>query len=147
MRRIPLLALFVVMAVFMFAQGDTPKGVPAFNRKPPTKADRLPPILPKEQLWGANFQSPVQIRAYLLAAKLSSELHQMPCHCYCDRIGHKSLRSCYETTHASQCDACLKELYYISQAKKKGKTVAQIRQGIIGGQWRQIDLNAAAAAN
>ena len=140
---LPLLVLLLA-ATILFAQGDT--GVPAYNRRPPTKADKLPPILPKEQLWGASFQYPYQIRAYELAAGLSSELHQMPCYCYCDRIGHKSLRSCYENTHAAHCPACLKELYYISQEKKKGKTVAQIRKGIIAGAWKDIDLNAAAAS-
>jgi hypothetical protein len=148
MRRAALIPVCVVLiAIALFAQGNTPTGVPAYNKKPPTKADKLPPILPKETLWGPNFQAPFQIRAYQLAPKLQSELHQMPCYCYCDRMGHKSLRSCYESTHAANCDACLKELFYIAQEKKKGKTTAQIRKGIIAGQWREINLSAAAEGN
>jgi hypothetical protein len=140
-------ALVIALALALFAQGDAPKGVPAYNKRPPTKADKLPPILPSEVLWGPNFQSPIQVRAYQMAPKLQAELHQMPCYCYCDRVGHKSLRTCYESTHAANCDACLKELYYIAQEKKKGKTTAQIRKGIIAGNWKDIDLNAAAATN
>jgi hypothetical protein len=136
-----------LIAATLFAQGDAPKGVPAFNRRPPTKADKLPPILPKEVLWGPNFQSNVQVRAYELAQTVQADLHQMPCYCYCDRIGHRSLRTCYESTHAANCDACLKELYYIVQEKKKGKSAPQIRKGIIAGNWRQVDLQAAAAGN
>ena len=140
------LFLFVLIAMTMLAQGDAPAGVPAYNRRPPTKADKLPPILPREQRWGPYFQYPFQVRAYELASQLSSELHQMPCYCYCDRIGHKSLRTCYETTHASHCAACLKELFYIHQEKAKGKTTAQIRKGIISGQWESIDLEKAGQA-
>ena len=140
------LSFVVLLAIAGFAQGDAPRGVPAYNRRPPTKADKLPPILPKEQLWGVNFQHPVQVQAYQLAPKLSADLHQLPCYCYCDRIGHKSLRSCYESTHAANCDACLKELYYLNQEKKKGKSLAKIRKEIIAGAWRSVDLNAAVAA-
>jgi len=42
---------------------------------------------------------------------------------------------------------CLKELYYSYAQTKKGKTAAQIRQGIIKGDWKQIDLDSAASAN
>jgi hypothetical protein len=57
------------------------------------------------------------------------------------------LRSCFENTHGAQCDICLKELYYSYQQHRKGKSAAQIRAGIIKGEWRQIDLQSAAAIN
>ena len=98
------------------------------------------PILPAEQLWGANFQTPVQKKAYLLAAKIPDVIYQQPCYCYCDRIGHKSLHSCYESTHAANCGACLKELYYSYEQTQKHKTPRQIREGIIQGEWKSIDL-------
>ena len=34
----------------------------------------------------------------------------------------------------------MQELYYSYQQHKKGKTAAQIRAGIIKGEWKQIDL-------
>ena len=86
--------------------------VPAYNSAPPPKGAKLPPILGREQLWGENAQYPHQTHAYELAAKISSVLHQQPCYCYCDRMGHNSLRSCFENTHGARCDICLKELYY-----------------------------------
>ncbi len=107
----------------------------------------MAPILGKDQLWGADAQSPYQTHAYDLAAKIPTVLHQQPCYCYCDRMGHNSLHSCFETTHGARCATCLKEVYYSYQQHKKGRTAAQIRQGIIKGEWKQIDLEAAAAVN
>jgi hypothetical protein len=41
----------------------------------------------------------------------------------------------------------LKELYYSYQQNKKGKSAAQIRAGIIKGEWKQVDLQSAEAIN
>jgi hypothetical protein len=120
--------------------------VPAYN-PPPAKGAKLPPILPTENLWGQNSQYPYQTHAYELAAKIPSVIYQMPCYCYCDRMGHKSLHSCFEGSHGAECATCLKELYYTYEQTKKKKTVAQVRQGIIKGEWKQIDLEAAATMN
>jgi hypothetical protein len=38
----------------------------------------------------------------------------------------------------------LKELYYSYAQYEKGKTAKQIRQGIIAGDWRQVNLEQAA---
>jgi hypothetical protein len=62
-------------------------------------------------------------------------------------MGHNSLHSCFENTHGAQCATCLKELYYSYQQHQKGKTAAQIRAGIIKGDWKQIDLEPAATIN
>lgn len=122
-------------------------GIPAYNAGPPPKDTKLPATLSKADLWGADAQYPYQTRAYELAAKIPNVLHQQPCYCYCDRMGHNSLHSCFETTHGAQCSTCLKELYYSYQQSKKGKTAAQIRAGIIKGEYKQIDLAAAASTN
>jgi hypothetical protein len=62
-------------------------------------------------------------------------------------MGHNSLHSCFESTHGAQCAVCLKELYYSYQQHQRGRTAAQIRSGIIKGEWKQIDLQSAAAIN
>ena len=69
-----------------FAQGDH---VPAYNNAPPKPGDAQ--ILPKDQLWGENFKYPYQVRAYQLAAKIPDVSNQLPCYCYCERMGHNSL--------------------------------------------------------
>jgi len=134
---------FVVSAPWATSQQEA--AVPAFNSGPPPKGIKLPPILAKEFLWGQNAQHPFQTHAYDLAAKIPVVLHQQPCYCYCDRIGHNSLHSCFENTHGAQCATCLKELYYANAMTKKGKTPTQIRQGIIKGEWKPIDLQTAAS--
>jgi hypothetical protein len=122
-------------------------GVPAYNAGPPPKGTKLPAILAKDQLWGADAQYPYQTHAYELASKIPTVLHQQPCYCYCDRMGHNSLHSCFENTHGAQCSICLKELYYSYEQHKKGKTAAQIRAGIIKGEWKLIDLQSTATIN
>jgi hypothetical protein len=139
------LAIFVVTApgVVPADEGD----IPAYNASPPPKGAKLPAILTKADLWGSDAQYPFQTHAYELAAKIPIILHQQPCYCYCDRMGHNSLHSCFEGTHGAQCATCLKELYYSYVQYKKGKTAAQIRAGIIKGEWKQIDLDKAAEIN
>ncbi len=143
-------AFLFLVTITMSAQWSAPQeegGVPAFNAGPPPKGAKLPPILTKADLWGADAQYPYQTHAYELAAKIPAVIHQQPCYCYCDRMGHNSLHSCYENTHGAQCSTCLKELYYTYQENKKGKTASQIRAGIIKGDWKQIDLASAASIN
>jgi hypothetical protein len=122
-------------------------GVPAYNAAPPAKSAKLPAILKPQELWGGDAQYPYQTHAYELAAKIPNVIHQQPCYCYCDRMGHNSLHSCFENSHGARCSTCLKELYYSYQQNKKGATAAQIRAGIIGGDWKQIDLKSAAEIN
>jgi Protein of unknown function with PCYCGC motif len=143
-------AFLFLMTLSLSAQWIAPQdenGVPAYNAAPPPKGTKLPPILTKADLWGGDAQYPYQTHAYELAAKIPAVLHQQPCYCYCDRMGHNSLHSCFENTHGAQCSTCLKELYYSYQQHQKGKTASQIRTGIIKGEWRSIDLQGAAAIN
>jgi len=41
----------------------------------------------------------------------------------------------------------MKELYYSYSMTQKKKTPAQIRQGIMKGEWKQVDLKTAASIN
>ena len=142
------LGLLVLGVSAPWATSQQDGAVPHYNARPPAKGVTLPPILGREQLWGANAQYPFQSHAYELAAKIPVVLHQQPCYCYCDRgMGHNSLHSCFEGTHGAECSVCLKELYYSYSMHKKGKTATQIRQGIMKGEWKQIDLQTAAAIN
>jgi len=151
LKRALILAFLFLVTLALSAQwaaSQEDQGVPAYNAGPPVRGKKLPPILPKENLWAENAQFAYQTHAYELAAQIPNVLHQQPCYCYCDRgMGHNSLRSCFEGTHGAQCDVCLKELYYSYSQTKKGKTAAQIRQGIVKGEWKQVNLEAAASMN
>ena len=141
------LALTLIVSAPWASSQQEETRVPAFHTAPPAAGAKLAPILGKEQLWGENDEYPYQSHAYELAAKIQSVIYQQPCYCYCDRMGHKSLHSCFEGTHGAQCSTCLKELYYAYQMTKQHKTAAQIRKGIIAGEWRQVDLETATAIN
>jgi hypothetical protein len=141
-----LLSVTLTLSAQFPAQEDE-GGIPAYNAGPPPKGTKLPDIMSKSELWGADAQYPYQTHAYDLAAKIPAVLHQQPCYCYCDRMGHNSLHSCFENTHGARCATCLKELYYSYQQHQKGKTAAQIRAGIIKGDWKLIDLQSAATIN
>jgi hypothetical protein len=148
-RAFTLLFLFAVTLTVsaQYPAQEDEGGIPAYNAGPPPKGTKLPAVMSKADLWGADAQYPYQTHAYELAAKIPVVLHQQPCYCYCDRMGHNSLHSCFEGTHGARCSTCLKELYYSYQQHKKGKTAAQIRAGIIKGDWKLIDLQSAATLN
>ena len=141
------LFLVVLMVSAPWARSQQEGAVPAYNATAPAKGTKLPAILTRDQLWGDNAQFPYQIHAYELASKIPVVLHQQPCYCYCDRMGHNSLHSCFENAHGARCDICLKELYYAYVQHQKGKTATQIRKSIMQGEWRQIDLEKAATIN
>jgi hypothetical protein len=142
------LFLMVTMASAPWLQSESDQGVPHFNVGTPAAGTELAAILTKDQLWGSNAQFPYQTHAYELAAKIPKVLYQQPCYCYCDRsMGHKSLHSCFSSTHGAECGTCLKELYYTYTMNKQGKTARQIRAGIIKGDWKLIDLETAATIN
>jgi hypothetical protein len=141
-------ALFLMVTVVSAPclQSESEQEVPHFSPAPPATSVKLPPILTKDALWGANAQFPYQTHAYELAAKIPKVIYQQPCYCYCDRgMGHNSLHSCFSGTHGAQCATCLKELYYTYSMNKQGKTAQRIRAGIIKGDWKSIDLSTAAS--
>jgi hypothetical protein len=79
---------------------------------------------------------------YAIAAKEKAILYQQPCFCHCDReVNHKSLLDCYVDTHASVCMLCKKEAVLAYTESQQGKTAAQIRQDIIDGKWKAVDLS------
>lgn len=142
------LFLMVTMLSAPWLESEADQGVPHFNERAPAAGTELAPILSKDQLLGSNAQFPYQTHAYELAAKIPKVLYQQPCYCYCDRsMGHKSLHSCFSSTHGAECETCLKELYYTYTMNKQGKTARQIRAGIIKGDWKLIDLETAATIN
>jgi hypothetical protein len=142
------LVLLILAVSTPWAISQQEGGVPAYHVGPPAKDADLPPLLAREQLWGANAQYAFQGHAYELAAKIPNVIYQQPCYCYCDRgMGHKSLRSCFEGTHGAQCSVCLREVYYSYSQHQKGKTPAQTRQGIMKGEWKQVDLQTGASTN
>ena len=79
---------------------------------------------------------------YALAAKEKAVLYQEPCFCHCNReVGHESLLDCFVDTHAAGCLLCKKEAVLSYDESKQGKTAAQIRQDLVDGKWKAVDLS------
>ena len=115
------------------ATSDEP--VPAFHSKVP------PGPLP-ETLSPGLFTDIVIQNAYTIAARIRKILYQQPCYCHCDRSqGHGSLLDCFASKHASGCEICVREEFYAYEQSHKGKTSAQIREGIERGDWQQVDVS------
>lgn len=132
-----LLALLTVAASAQWMPMDSP--IPAFHIAPPRKA--APPLLPEEEWKGTYFTHRYQTTAYRMAAAIPDVIYQQPCFCWCSRaMGHKSLHSCFENSHGATCTVCMGEAAYAYQQTKLGKTPAEIRTGIVNGEWRSIDL-------
>ena len=122
-----------------FTQQANP--VPAFHPTAPSKAEAVPAVLTEKQLAAQGMTQPVQIAAYKAVAKAPNVIYQEPCYCYCDRgHGHTSLHSCFESTHGANCGVCMGEALYSYKMSKKGWSPKMIRDGIIRGDWKQMDL-------
>jgi len=134
-----LVVLFI--AAMTHAQNTATNAVPAFHATRPLAATKLPPILTEKQLADQGMIAPAQKEAYKAAARASSVVYQMPCYCYCDRNhGHTSLRSCFESTHGAECGTCMQEALYSYRQSKKGWTAKMIRNGILQGDYKMVDL-------
>jgi len=108
--------------------------IPAYHASAPRGP--LPATLDPKQFPDVSTQ-----KIYAMAAKVKPVLYQQPCYCRCDReVGHTSLLDCFGDNHGSICDVCKKEAVYSYQQTKLGKTPAQIRAGIMAGEWKKVDL-------
>src|SRR5262252_6725473 len=139
MNRVFVSAFVLAVGVIAFAQGDH---VPAYNAQAP-KPGELLPILPADLRIGENFKYPYQLHGYELAARIPGVISQLPCYCFCERIGHTSLHTCFESAHRAHYETSLKEVEFKRQQTKPKRPPAQLRDGIIKGEWKSIDLEAA----
>ena len=114
-------------------QSAADEAVPAYHARPPQGT--LPATMNPEL-----FPDPVVQNAYAVAAKIKKTLYQQPCYCHCDRSqGHGSLLDCFASKHGAECGTCIREDFYAYEQSHKGKSAAQIRAGIINGEWQSVD--------
>jgi len=108
--------------------------IPAYHASPPVGP--LPATLSP-----SLFTDPLVQNAYRLAARIKKILYQEPCYCHCDRSeGHGSLLDCYAGKHAAECGTCIREGLYSYEQARKGKSAAQIREGIERGDWQHVNI-------
>ncbi len=107
-----LIVTLTMTSLWAAPQDEEGTGIPAYNAGPPPKGTKLPAILTKDQLWGADAQYPYQTHAYDLAAKIPAVLHQQPCYCFAIAWATTACTAVLKDTHGARCATCLKELYY-----------------------------------
>jgi uncharacterized protein with PCYCGC motif len=116
-----------------YPQSAADDAVPAYHARAPQEA--LPATMDPEL-----FTDPVVQNAYAVAARIKKVLYQQPCYCHCDRNhGHKSLLDCFASRHGSGCGTCIYEDFYAFEQSGKGRSAAQIRAGIVKGEWKSVD--------
>ena len=127
-----LVVIFALAAGTLLAQkGQTAKAVPPYH-KTLAEAEPLPQTLSPSQ-----FSNALVAEAYQIAEEIPGVLAQQPCYCPCSKeFGHTSLLDCFTSTHTAGCGICMAEAFYSYNMTKDGKTPAEIREGIIGGEWR-----------
>ena len=142
MKRILLTAAIGLSTVAGYAQWSNPMSdIPAYHPLPPANMSALKPVLHGTQLTGPSFRYAWQVAVYKEAAKIPGVLYQLPCYCRCDRaLGHTSLLSCYQGTHAAECSTCAQEGAFAYEMTKRGWTPKQIREAIEHKAYESINL-------
>ena len=113
-------AALAVLAVKPGAGGTVPHPEP----RPGVTAERvLPPsLLPS---------TPGAAEAYAAARSAPRVLDGLYCHCDCSKhFGHRSLLTCFESDHGSQCDVCTGEATLATRLASQGSSLDDIRRAI-----------------
>jgi Protein of unknown function with PCYCGC motif len=135
------------------AQSDdaTPAATSAIMNAPEPGAETIPSYFASAEaarpypatLPPSQFPNPVIAHAYAVAQQIPGTLAQQPCYCMCYKTaGHRGLLDCYASLHASACSVCIQEALLTEKLQKEGRTPSQIREAIIRGDWRSVELGA-----
>jgi hypothetical protein len=144
MHKVTATCLLLGAAIALAATPRHSAPLPAEQTQEPTPAfhDQAPKGDLPETMSPLTFPDTLVQNAYIVAARVKKTLYQEPCYCHCDQSqGHGSLLDCFVSRHGSGCNICMGEAFYSYEQLKKGKTSAQIREGIMKGEWQSVDLS------
>jgi outer membrane murein-binding lipoprotein Lpp len=143
--KILLMIALALVAMLMAGCGQTTQKTSQPSNNATQTQARVPAYYPDVKSAGAlaatlspdKFIGPAK-DAYKVAQEIPNTLAQLPCYCYCDmHMGHKSLHSCFEDTHASQCAVCVSEALEAYEMHQNGMSPAQIRERIVAEYSKQ----------
>jgi hypothetical protein len=84
-------------------------------------------VLPPSQV----LNTPGALEAYAAARNAPQLLDGLYCHCECAKhFGHRSLLTCFESDHGSQCDICMGEALLATELASRGSSLDAIRRAI-----------------
>jgi len=102
------------------ASGPLPHPEP----RPAVTAERVLPA-------GAVLNTPGAADAYAAARSAPHVLDGVHCYCECAKhLGHRSLLTCFETDHGSQCDICMGEATLAARLASQGGSLDEVRRAI-----------------
>ncbi len=65
--------------------------------------------------------------AYQYAAEIPKVIDSQFCYCYCKKHkNHKTLLTCFTSSHGSKCDICMDEVIYAYELYQEGKSLDEI---------------------
>ena len=77
--------------------------------------------------------TPGAAEAYAAARAMPGVMDGVYCYCHCkETAGHRSLLTCFESTHGAYCDICMSEAMQAVQMSMNGVTLGEIRKAIDG---------------
>jgi hypothetical protein len=75
--------------------------------------------------------NPDAAEVYDIARQIPQALDGLYCHCHCkESMRHRSLLTCFQSEHASQCDICMGEARLAFQMLQQGRTLDEIRAAV-----------------
>ena len=111
-----------LLAVLATARGGRAASHP--DPRPGVTAER---VLPASMV----LHTPGALDAYAAARNAPQVLDGLHCHCECAKnFGHRSLLTCFESDHGSQCDICMGEATLATRLAAQGNSLDQIRRAI-----------------
>ena len=125
-RKVPwIIAGLAGVAVVAFAWTNRTGRAPLHPEPRPgvTSKRVLPPSL--------LLKTPGALQAYAAARSAPQVLDGVFCYCRCAKnVGHRSLLTCFESDHGSQCDICMGEAMLATELAAQGNSLVQIRPAI-----------------
>jgi Protein of unknown function with PCYCGC motif len=130
-RKLPWLisAMACLVLVLLFLASRKGHAAPHPTPRPGITAEA---VLPASSVASPGMPAPPQaLEAYEAARRVPQVLDGLFCHCHCsETIGHRSLLTCFETAHGSQCDICMGEAMLAARMASSGSSLDEIRQAI-----------------
>jgi hypothetical protein len=79
------------------------------------------------------------VKSYELAREIPEVLARQPCYCWCE--GHGSLLGATRPGTRTTERSVLEEVLLADRLTAEGKTASEVREAIIRGDWKAINLD------
>ena len=123
-------AILLVSSLPLFASTSKPKPTPERANSCTTCKERRPTLDPAK--FAKGYEPEVK-KGYEIARKYPATLDKLHCFCECAEspmFQHKTLLTCFVSTHAAGCGICLSEARLAADLKEKGLSDDEIKNTV-----------------